>query len=419
MFIGAGSVSSVFLLDSTANVINTFQFSIPGDNTLYVGGNGPGNYSNIKDAISDANNGDTIFVFNGIYSGTYNINKAINLIGENKKFTKVNCDTTGFIITHKDVTISGFTFMNAPDENIGFPPNAGVRINADDCILVDNRFINNYCGVMVLESNGNLIEENEIFESKWCGIQLYIAEVNCIKSNFIHDNGIGIVMDFGASINSVYHNNFVDNVNKPVEKCQGGSCDNFWYAADINEGNYWHDFEYFYPDVKDANHDGIWDDSYYITGGNEDKYPFVEMNGWIEIAHPDLHASGTLSWTDIKPASIVDGVITIENIGDSGSLLNWEIESYPSWGSWSFEPEHGTGLTPEDDSVTIEVSVNVPNIEESSFSGEVIIKNSENESDFDIITVSLSTPKNIEQIFYDLLEKFLDFHSLIIKFNDM
>ena len=32
-------------------------------NTLYVGGNGSGNYTKIQDAIDNASDGDTVFVF--------------------------------------------------------------------------------------------------------------------------------------------------------------------------------------------------------------------------------------------------------------------------------------------------------------------------------------------------------------------
>ena len=32
-------------------------------NTLYVGGSGEGNHTNIQDAIDDANDGDTVFVY--------------------------------------------------------------------------------------------------------------------------------------------------------------------------------------------------------------------------------------------------------------------------------------------------------------------------------------------------------------------
>ena len=40
--------------------------SIPISNgkTLYVGGSGEGNYTKIQDAIDDASDGDTVFVFN-------------------------------------------------------------------------------------------------------------------------------------------------------------------------------------------------------------------------------------------------------------------------------------------------------------------------------------------------------------------
>ncbi len=35
--------------------------------TLYVGGSGPGNYTKIQDAIDNASDGDTVFVYNGTY----------------------------------------------------------------------------------------------------------------------------------------------------------------------------------------------------------------------------------------------------------------------------------------------------------------------------------------------------------------
>ena len=50
-------------------------------NILYVGGSGPGNYSKIQDAIDDASDGDTVFVFNGIYYENVWIDeKSINLM---------------------------------------------------------------------------------------------------------------------------------------------------------------------------------------------------------------------------------------------------------------------------------------------------------------------------------------------------
>ena len=38
-----------------------------GGNWFYVGGSGPGNYTDIQDAIDNASDGDTVFVYNGTY----------------------------------------------------------------------------------------------------------------------------------------------------------------------------------------------------------------------------------------------------------------------------------------------------------------------------------------------------------------
>jgi len=70
----------------------TSTTSLSNGDTLYVGGTGPGNYSTIQDAIDAANTGDTVFVFNGTYTGEVGyygvyVDKSINLVGENKYTT--------------------------------------------------------------------------------------------------------------------------------------------------------------------------------------------------------------------------------------------------------------------------------------------------------------------------------------------
>jgi hypothetical protein len=56
------------IIVSTAKDIEKSQTTSKG-NWLYVGGSGPGNYTKIQDAIDNASNGDTVFVFNGTYYG--------------------------------------------------------------------------------------------------------------------------------------------------------------------------------------------------------------------------------------------------------------------------------------------------------------------------------------------------------------
>ena len=51
---------------------------------LYVGGTGFGNYTRIQDAIDNASDGFTIFVYNGTYYENIIVEKEIILKGENK-----------------------------------------------------------------------------------------------------------------------------------------------------------------------------------------------------------------------------------------------------------------------------------------------------------------------------------------------
>jgi hypothetical protein len=110
---------------------------------------------------------------------------------------------------------------------------------------------------------------------------------------------------------------------------------------------------------------------------------------------PDLDCSGSLSWTDIEPGTTVNGIFQLQNIGDSSSLLNWIINiSSIDWGTWSFNPEFGENLTPEDGQVTVQVSVVAPNEKNSEFEGYIRIENKDNPEDFDVISVYLKTPVN-------------------------
>jgi len=112
------------------------------------------------------------------------------------------------------------------------------------------------------------------------------------------------------------------------------------------------------------------------------------------IAKPDLDCSGSLEWTGVDPGETVAGSFTVENIGESGSLLDWKISEWSSWGNWIFTPMSGDDLKPSDGSITVNVSVTAPNKKNSEFMGELKIVNKENVSDNCTIPVYLQTPKN-------------------------
>ena len=52
------------------------------NSVLYVGGNEKGNFSSIQNAINNAKNGDTIYVYKGVYNESIRLHKQIYLIGE-------------------------------------------------------------------------------------------------------------------------------------------------------------------------------------------------------------------------------------------------------------------------------------------------------------------------------------------------
>ena len=65
-----------------------------------------------------------------------------------------------------------------------------------------------------------------------------------------------------------------------------------------------------------------------------------------------LEGNGVLSWIDVSPGSTVTGSFTIQNSGNPGSSIDWEVISWPEWGAWTFTPDSGEELTPEDGEIT-------------------------------------------------------------------
>jgi len=138
-----------------------------------------------------------------------------------------------------------------------------------------------------------------------------------------------------------------------------------------------------------------------ILGGMAQGTPvdriFCMDHGEVIVPVPDLDCDGTLSWTEVTPGETVTGTFTVENIGDPLSLLDWEIESYPDWGTWTFDPDGGLDLTPEDPAVTVTVEVVAPEDPETEFTGEIVLVNSEDPDDTCTIDVSLATPVSQQQ----------------------
>jgi hypothetical protein len=116
----------------------------------------------------------------------------------------------------------------------------------------------------------------------------------------------------------------------------------------------------------------------------------------------DLSCSGGLSWSNVKTGDTVSGSFTVSNVGDPGSELSWCINSLPNLdgehgtSEWDVSPMEGDGLKPEDDPVTVEVSVTIPDKlsnKDQDFDGSIVVMNRDDIFDKESISVYLSTPK--------------------------
>jgi hypothetical protein len=112
-----------------------------------------------------------------------------------------------------------------------------------------------------------------------------------------------------------------------------------------------------------------------------------------DIDTPIVCCIGELTWLDISPGATVTGSFDIENCGGPATELSWEIESPTTWGTWEFSPDSGTGLTPEEGLVTIDVTLIVPDDIDQEFTESIKIINTDDPSDFCEIDVYLTTPR--------------------------
>jgi len=122
---------------------------------------------------------------------------------------------------------------------------------------------------------------------------------------------------------------------------------------------------------------------------------------------PDLECIGNLQWSGVKAGSTITGTLRVQNIGDPTSELYWNIDSYPDWGTWTFDPDHGDALTPEDGGTTVDVTIVAPPDKNTEFTGEVKVINANDPSDYKIIPVKLETPRN-KALYINILERILE-----------
>jgi len=132
---------------------------------------------------------------------------------------------------------------------------------------------------------------------------------------------------------------------------------------------------------------------------------------------PDLLCEGNLQWTNVKQGTTVNGIFTVRNNSESKSKLDWKVESYPEWGTWTFTPSEGSGLTPEEGIITVQVTLVAHKIksramlmdiaEDKDYTGKIIVVNTDNADDYCEIPVTMTVSKS--KIF-----TYFDFYRILI-----
>ena len=181
-------------------------------NTLYVGGSGPGNYTSIQDAIDDASDGDTVFVYDDSspYYENLEVDKSINLVGEDRDTTIIDGGKIDDVInvTADRVNISGFTIQNCGNKTLYIYSDAGTDIRADYCTISGNIFISNYAnGIVLLWANNNVISDNILVDNEHTGIHLsHYSNNNTIRNNTVEQSHNAIELIIKCKNNTIINN---------------------------------------------------------------------------------------------------------------------------------------------------------------------------------------------------------------------
>jgi len=205
-------------INPSVAIDNAKKATIPisSGNTLYVGGTGPGNYTKIQDAIDNASDGDTVFVYDDSspYYENIIVDKSINLIGENKDTTVIDGRdlNNGVVFFTDGILLNGFTIRNCKTDPLDHC--AGVRAYTNNSIINNNNICENgYNGIhLECSSKNNVISENYIAHNYRTGIIISKnSNSNFVFNNIIEYNDLDGSYGGGISLSSSFNNSVYNN----------------------------------------------------------------------------------------------------------------------------------------------------------------------------------------------------------------
>jgi C1A family cysteine protease len=428
---------------------NSYHYFYPKDIEWYVAGENLSNIDTIKIALMNQGVVGTAFcVYNRFFEdnvhyqppdSTFQPNHAVAIVGwDDQKITQAP-DPGAWIVKNSwgsDWGENGYFWISYYDKHCGQHPEMGA-ISFKDVkrMTYDNIYYHDYHGWR--DTKTNCSEAFNLFKTTSDelikAVSFYTAidnveytikiydDVDGISDHLIKSNDITLLNELSSETGFISYRGFhTIELSNPVGITSG---DDFIIYLKLSEGGQPYDRTSEVPVllsnkglnnviVESSSKPG---QSYYFENSRwYDLYDFDNTanfcikgltNTWTPT-EPDLICTGNLNWTKINPRDTITGTLTVENIGEPLSSLDWEISNYPDWGRWEFNPSNGENLKPETEPVTITVSITVPNEKNQNFNGEIKISNKENPDDFSILKVTLSTTKN--KVFNILLQEYLD-----------
>ncbi len=193
-------------------MFSTIGFTTAVNNeTIYVDAGGGADFTRIQDAIDNASDGDTVFVYSGLYYEQLVIkSKSITLQGEHMETTIIDAGGDGtalYISETTDVFVSGFTFQHS---GIGWIEAGVFLFRSSTCTIKENIVRNCGFGIVVYGSSHSSVSWNHMMSNN-VGIMLTGTEnVKIMRNNIENSSHRGIYLN-GCRFDSITENNFINN----------------------------------------------------------------------------------------------------------------------------------------------------------------------------------------------------------------
>ena len=249
------------------------------------------NYNVLGYGISIIGNGTEI-IGNTVYSQTaISTDAPFTTISENNisgyfvsvQIATSHCNITNNILSSDGIAIDleGSSNLVSGNRITGHPTNYdtmgyGVLINGNSNNVSENIVGGENDGIHVGSyGSNNAVTANSVINCSEAGLRIdRWGFNNTYSENNVTECKYGAGVGLGAYNNTIYHNNFVNNVQQAFAQAD---VLNYWDRN--NEGNYWSDFSTRYPNATEIGNSGVWDTPYVINANNTDNYPLTMPYG--------------------------------------------------------------------------------------------------------------------------------------------